>query len=328
MKRNGQEAKLALEHWSGTGWRRVTVPRADLAAFVHRTSRGVPPLAAIGASARDLWAINQMTGAWLRWNGREWNHGLLAQPAGSAAIIVTSVKVLSRKDVWAFGARVTAQGKTFPFAERFDGRRWTPMQLPPVPGLVVSAASAIHADDVWAVIGYAGQFAFPAQGNGGALAHWNGSRWRLAPLPAQFTRHGDPTSIHAISDRDIWIGGGTRNRKEGLTEAAAHWNGSRWQLFQAPVAPSPSDCVLRTILPDKAGIRGLSLCFGEVNPGSVRSRLWQLTSGQWTGPVRPRPAGTNPVFLQIALTGRDGSVWAAGFSESTGIVALHGPTPR
>src|SRR6266702_1870144 len=95
-----------------------------------------------------------------------------------------------------------------PYAAHFDASKGLVTPMPRVPNLLVSAASAVRAGDIWATIGYGGQIFFPPQANGGALARWNGRRWQLEPLPARFARRGDPTSIAARSDHDVWVGGG------------------------------------------------------------------------------------------------------------------------
>ncbi len=89
-----------------------------------------------------------------------------------------------------------------------------------------------------------------------------------------------------------------------------------------------ADCVFRALVPFRDGWMGLGTCFGNANAGNVWSRLWRLSAGRWVGPVRPRLAGTVPVFLDMAGAGQAGSVWAVGFVGGAGIIALHGPVPR
>lgn len=323
--------RSVIERWTGRGWRRVAVPGKILAAFESDrpvAGYGGPPYPVIGASSqRNVWAFNQITGAWLRWDGRRWSHGFVPGRSGWAGTAITSALVLGRDDVWVFGGRLNGQGEVLPYAARFGGGRWVVTPMPRVPNLLVSAASAVRGDDIWAVIGYGGQMAFPAQGNGGALARWDGRRWRLARLAGRFARYGDPTSIVAVTDRDVWVGGGVANRQIQLTEAAARWDGSRWRVYKVPAAPSSADCVLRGMVVRRAGPVGLGDCFTDQVPGGVRSRLWRLVSGTWRGLVRPRVAGRPAVLTDIAGAGRGGSAWAVGFSGNAGIIALSGPVP-
>lgn len=322
--------RSVIERWAGRGWRRVAVPAGVLAGFdSDRPVAGYhgPPYPVIGASsARNVWAFNELTGAWLRWDGRRWSHGLLPGRPGAESVI-TSELVLGRGEVWAFGARLNGRGVGFPFAARFGGRRWVVTPMPRVRGLPVSAVSAVRGGDIWAVIGYGGQVVAPAQGNGGALARWDGRRWRLAPLAGRFARFGDPTSIVAVSDRDVWVGGGVADSQGRLTEAAARWDGSGWRLFKVPARPSSADCVLRGMVLGRAGLVGLGDCFGDQVPDGIRSRLWRLAGRSWRGLVRPRVAGRPATLTDIAGAGRSGSAWAVGFAGSAGVIALSGRVP-
>jgi hypothetical protein len=321
----GRASRLVIEHWSGHSWRPVTVPGKTLAAF----DQGSMAFAIIGASSkRNVWVFNQMTGAWLRWNGHRWSEGLVSRLTGRSAIGITSTLVLGADEVWAFGTRVNGHGDAMPFAARFHGRRWKVTPVPRLLNLLVSAASAVSPRDIWAVIGRGGQAVFPPSPSGAALVHWDGRRWRLMPLPARLAGRGDPTSIAAISDRDIWVGGGTQNSKLGLTETAAHWDGKKWQVATLPAAASRARCVLGSIVPGaRAGLEALGLCFVDQSPG-LRSRLWRLAAGRWSGPAKLRLTSGWSVIAELAPAGRSRSAWAVGFTAHDGLIALNRPVPN
>ncbi len=101
-----------------------------------------------------------------------------------------------------------------------------------------SSAASVRSGDIWVTVGYGGQGFFPPQTNGGALLHWTGRQWLRQPLPRSFSRYGDPTSVLALSDHDVWVGGGVPDSSFHLTEAVAHWNGSAWYLRKVPGAAS------------------------------------------------------------------------------------------
>lgn len=96
--------RSVIERWAGRGWRRVAVPAGVLAGFdSDRPVAGYrgPPDPVIGASsARNVWVFNEVTGAWLRWDGCRWSHGLLPGRPG-VETVVTSGLVLGRGEVWA-----------------------------------------------------------------------------------------------------------------------------------------------------------------------------------------------------------------------------------
>jgi hypothetical protein len=330
MAPGGRTGHAIVERWSGRRWSQMPVPRELLGPF----DAGYPPYAVIGASSpRNVWAFNQLNGAWLRWNGHHWSEGSLTKQFGPSHIGINSALVLGPDDVWTFGFRLNGQGNTIPWAARFNGRRW---HVTPIPAggltLPVSAASAVSPSDIWAVIGRAGDIVGPAGPSGGALAHWNGQRWRPVHLPATLARHGDPASIAALSDSNIWVGGGTANDKEGLTETAAHWNGSSWQVMHLPASASRASFVLSSIVPDsRRGLQALATCFLCTKPSS-ESRLWRLSAGRWKGPIRPPLTRHPSILTSLTWAGRSNSEWATGFTTSSpsddGIIALYGPDPR
>jgi hypothetical protein len=326
----GRAGREIVERWSGRTWRQMPVPRELLDEFDAR----YPPYAVIGASSqRNVWAFNQLNGAWLRWNGHHWSEGSLTKHSGPSRIGINSTLVLGADDVWAFGFRLDGQDNTIPYAVRFNGRKWnaTPVHAGGL-ALPVSAASAVSPSDIWAIIGRAGDIVGPAGPSGGAMAHWNGHRWRPVPLPATLARHGDPTSIAAMSDSNIWVGGGTANDKEGLTETAAHWNGISWRAMNLPARASRASFVLSSIVPDgRRGLQALATCFLCTNPGN-ESRLWRLSAGRWKGPIRPHLTRHASVLTSLTQAGRSNSEWATGFTTAgpadDGIIALYGPDPR
>jgi|HubBroStandDraft_1064217.scaffolds.fasta_scaffold06907_1 hypothetical protein len=319
----GRTVRLLIERKSGGRWRPVAVPE-PLARKFQAGQAGRLAFALIRASsAGNVWVFNQETGAFLRWDGRQWSEGSVPAPPGDA-LAVTSALVLGHCDVWAFGATVGAKGGELPFAARFSGHSWHVVSLPRTAGPLVSAASAASRQDIWVTIGFAGQLAFPASGSGGSLLHWNGRRWEPVPLPAVLADGGDPTSVVAVSDHDVWVGGGAPDLKPGgLAGMSARWNGRTWHISRLPQPASSGQCVLSSILPGRrAGLLALDLCFAEGGP-SMTSQFWDLASGHWTGPARPRLTGPAPVLLSMSPAGPHGTAWAAGFAGEAAIVAVH-----
>lgn len=322
----GTASRLLLERWSGRLWRPVAVPGPLARRFqAGEAGRQTVPLVR-ASSAGDAWVFNQETGAYLRWNGHRWSEGSLAPHRRGVVVAVTSALVLGKADVRAFGATINARGDALPFAARFGGRGWHVTLLPHTVSLPVSAASAVSPRDIWVTIGYVGELAFGASGNGGALLHWDGHHWQRVALPAALADGGDPTSVAAISHHQVWVGGGASDgRPGGLTGLSARWDGRAWHTSRLPGPASPAQCVLSSILPaGRAGLRALDLCFTERSPG-VSSQFWQLAGGRWQGPAGPRTAGRAPVLVSMAQAGRRGTVWAAGFAGKAAVVAAHAP---
>lgn len=326
VKRSGRDGRLVIERWSGHGWRPAPVPARMSAAFGRPAAgySGPPFPVAAASSPGNTWIFNQITGAWLRWDGRRWSDGVLPGRGGGGEVAVTSALAAGSRGAWAFGGRLTARGTLTPWAAQRRRGRWVVTAMPAgLPKMLVSAVSAAGPDDIWATIGYGGQVIFPAQGNGGALARWDGHRWHRMRLPAALAATGDPTSVLAASSRDVWVGGGVANSKEGLTEAIAHWDGSRWRVTRVPAAASRANCVLRSLVARRAGVLGLGVCLNF--NGSISSRLWQLADGQWSSPATPSLAGRRAVLLDLAGAGHAAVTWGTGNAGNAGVIAASGP---
>jgi len=129
----------------------------------------------------------------------------------------------------------------------------------------------------------------------------------------------------AVSGRDLWVGGGVIDKARRLREAAARWNGSAWRLFRVPAAPSKAPCMLRSIVPLKPGLLGLSGCFRGLLQATWR--LWRLSDGSWTSLAVPRLAGASAHLVDMAAAGQAGSAWAVGYAGRTAVIALYWPVP-
>ena len=309
-------SRLVIEHQTRRGWRRVSVPAKVLSPFYGRITLSATITA---SSASNVWAFNQLTGAWLQWNGHRWSEGRLRDSPGTTTAI-TSALALAKDNVWAFGGKVDRKGNVSPLAAHFNGRMWVTTALPGKLQLPVSAASSISPHDIWAVIGQGGQIVAPPGPAGGEMVHWNGVKWQLIPLPKSLGRRGDPTSIDALSDHNVWIGGGTTNAKLGLTESAAHWNGVTWKVARLRVTPSAADCALSSIVGSRnESAEGLTVCFSDRQPFTL-SRFWRFTSSHWVGPSTFHLAKKPPVILNMASAGMSTRLWAVGYAGSDGII--------
>ena len=137
-------------------------------------------------SATDGWAVGNVlvapvpaTQRWtfLRWNGAAWSRVLVTTPAGSTAVTLNSVNMISATDGWAvgnvLGAWAGAVTQRWAFF-RWDGANWirVAVNTPGVNALTLQEVTCVHANDCWAV------------GNAGARLHWDGAVWTAVTVPA------------------------------------------------------------------------------------------------------------------------------------------------
>ena len=210
-----------LVHWNGSQWTNVT---------------GVPAVMSVWADEPDdLFAVGG-TGTIERWNGTSWSamssgtsgdlnavwgsgpddvfavgNGLIDHWDGTAWT-PESLPGTALDAVWAGGWGAFAVGSTI---ERRDPSRWGTLPFegkPPVLHGVWSGAP----DDLFAV------------GDGGTLAHWDGTSWTTTVL--------DPT----VTMRAVWGNGPSDVLAVGDATSSgaptlAHWDGTSW----SPLATSP-----------------------------------------------------------------------------------------
>lgn len=304
--------------WNGSAWAQVSLPAGVV------TSLGpLPVLATAGASGTsNVWAFSLIGGGWLRWNGTSWTAGKVT----TAPVALDASVVLGTKDVWVFG-QGTGPSRG-PRAFHYDGTRWKRSVVPGSNG--ISAASAVTRRDIWAVLG-TGVFGAPT-GKGGGLVHWFGGRWHtVTKLPSRL-RNASLGSVLARSDRNVWVGGATKNSKHGTTEAVGHWNGHRWTVVTLRAAASASGYQVVSMATDGAGgIWALGNCLSSVKCTAASPwRLWHEAAGRWSRPVHPRLS--SHATLLLSLTSVAQSVWAPGAirvgTSTNGMIALWGNVPH
>jgi hypothetical protein len=145
--------------------------------------------------------------------------------------------------IWAWGAThgTDKQHPGGPLLESWGGQQWSRVAAP---GNDVYGVAEPAPNDLWLAV---------TKRQGGRLAHWDGSRWRLYPSMS-FTGTSDPNNVLlAFSPRNVWaVGNAGLDPRELATHAdrgprwrqyhptalshltALHWDGSRWLSVPMP----------------------------------------------------------------------------------------------
>jgi hypothetical protein len=177
------QAPLA-EQWNGTRWRVLAVPVAagtGASALSAISCEGPRACTAVGYrldASGNQWALAET------WNGTRWRQQAITSPAGTA---LSGLACTTPRACTAVGAITTdipgpkgGPGSTTstPFAERWNGTRWTREAVPsPSPGGWLSAVSCAGPRACTAAGG-----ASTANGATVLLGEaWNGTRWAIAP---------------------------------------------------------------------------------------------------------------------------------------------------
>jgi hypothetical protein len=138
------------------------------------------------------------------------HYGAAANDSGYTAAVA-----VNPKDAWVFGstsvAGVPAPGT--PVAVQWNGTGWQSSSLPSGLTSDIDAASAISANDIWAVTEA-----------GGDILHWDGTQWSVAKHVTG--QEGAVfTGIAAFTDSDVWVFGAS-GAGPGL--GTWHFDGTTW----------------------------------------------------------------------------------------------------
>ena len=265
---NGKDQSNVL-HWTGTTWRSVPVP-ASLASYVQRD-------VALGVvSAQNVWIFSEtqypVTTA-LRWNGRDWYkqaipawviHGNLSGTVSAQAA------AFSASNLWVFSEGQDKLSSPDHYAARYNGRSWSKVNLPVVPGQV----SAVSPTDIW-VLGRK-----PSNPSVPLLAHWNGKKWSTLALPSVKVAKGtidQVADLTALSATDVWAFNYVMVGTAGSAPTyLLHWNGKAWSRVSIKYPSSDA----YNLTPDGHG--GLWMTGNGPGPAYQWRFYHRTESGQWT----------------------------------------------
>ena len=260
--------RALVEHWTGAGWERVSVPPPG----GHSSSLS----AVVAVGADDVWAVGKRwrageystggnsDGQTLaeHWDGTSWK--IVPTPALPVSEVshvnqLVALTAVSRTDIWAVGV-----ANRRPLIEHWDGSTWKIVRSP-VAGprdARLSGVTAASRDDVWAV-GFSGS-------RGPLTEHWDGRSWRLVTVPPP--RPLELYGVEAVSARDVWaIGHGARPGSTGIFEPDVgwieHWDGAAWSAVSSQWA-----LVGRTPYAASLGLNGVS--------GLSRKDVWTVGTGE------------------------------------------------
>jgi hypothetical protein len=174
------DIQMLFEHYDGTSWKVAPSP-SPLGSFQFG-------MAISALAPGDAWAVGdeaQEKTLAAHWNGQQWT--IVPTPSlhdgNSPLNSLTGVTAVSANDVWASAFEGNVNNANFlkPYAEHWDGDRWTLVTTPNQggEGSRLNAITAVSSTDVWAV----GQ---TQELNGAILTltqRFDGTRWTTVPSP-------------------------------------------------------------------------------------------------------------------------------------------------
>jgi hypothetical protein len=278
----------------------VTVLGLTAATGVLSASAASPPgarelLSVSCVTARNCLAVgfdhNALKGAGgplaETWNGTAWRTVAVKLPKGATSGILDGVSCVSAARCVAVGSYYDkGSGKGSALAETWNGRTWTPAQLPAParPDASLSGVSCKSAASCVAVGSYA---------NGGSAAPlaeiWNGKRWTQTRPPAS----GGGLAINGLNAvscaspaRCVAVSSASAGPPVAVTES---WNGRAWSVRKGPALPGDIGAVQTGVSCPSAGscvVVGFSM-FATAT--ASLSEIWNGTG--WQVPAVPLPGG-------------------------------------
>ncbi|WP_170026514.1 hypothetical protein [Actinomadura oligospora] len=216
----GDIATVTMGRWDGSKW--TLVPTAPSPDPEHSRVR-LSDVASVAPD--DAWAVGALDGNGgliEHWDGTEWT--VADHPSSSTAgTQLIQISAASANDVWAVGLKRQSEsgGAFLPYAEHYDGTRWTEVGLPSVaaPGMPDGIASTVVAkgpNDVY-VGGWRGTWA-DWNGYRGLVMHWDGQKWSVDTGPGDVVQGGFMDGVYSSGPDDLWaIADSTLLHRTGTT---------------------------------------------------------------------------------------------------------------
>ncbi len=255
------------------------------------------------SSVTDGWAVGPDEGLCpssllLHYFGGQWK--LESTLAGTT---LGGISMLSPTDGWAVGTQeACGQGTYTPVLFHYNGKNWTPVQLP-ADVIQLGQVVMTSATDGWAI---GEKQASGSAGNPNLLLHYDGQAW--SEVDSTGLAQSGPvyplylTDIAMISATDGWLVG-TIPGPNGVSAGALlfHYDGKQWSKVNTPLGAIQGGQVTSlSLAPDGAGWLA----------GNIRgnqSFFLQLSSGTWKQVNSPTGEFVSQVFT---LSAHD--AWAVG----------------
>jgi len=218
-----------LEHWRGSSWSTDAAPAGLGQCVLYGVSaRTASNVWAVGAAGTTL--SHDFHTLVLRYNGTAWAR--VASPSPGSGDLLRGVSATSANDAWAVGsASSSAHSPTTPLILHWDGRAWSQVATPAVPGRssLLTSVDSISAANAWAV----GWYLDAHQASRTLVLHWDGSAWSRVPSPNPGASNNELTAVSAAFGTNAWAVGyfGTQTSTRTMV---LHWNGHGWTSVATP----------------------------------------------------------------------------------------------
>jgi hypothetical protein len=180
--------------------------------------------------------------------------------------------------------------------------------------------TVISASDAWAV-GWTGTGTGTGSGFSALIEHWNGTAWKVVPVPASVGARLQLNAVTGISASNAWAVG-TSIAGPALQGVILHWNGTTWKRAATP-AHQPDGYLLGVTASSASNIWAV----GQTNSRNCSSRCKTIIEHwngcMWTMVPSPNPPSSylNSLWGIVAVS-RD-NAWAVGTTDYSNTLIVH-----
>ncbi len=216
---------------------------------------------------------------------------------------------LATDDVWAVGV---AHYPNQTFILHWNGKEWSMVPHPDMPGARFSGIHGVAKGDVW-IVGYYR----PIAGEETLVMHWDGHAWSVVPSPNSPDANAIRNELQAVSATgpdDAWAVGhyvtDNTNNTGGMYTLTLHWDGKAWS-----VVPSPNPCklvnkVVGVAMRSSTDVWAVGSCSNDSGNYVYENLVMRWDGKEWSLTLTPRLALDQG--LGDVTTTPNGEAWAVG----------------
>lgn len=238
--KTGGVVKPFAELWNGFSWTIQAPPTPEKALEAKLEAVSCSSSTACTATGRFRNASKMLVPLAERWNGLKWEQQTVTAPEKSFETVLNGVSCPASNACSAVGSFITTEGLLAPFAERWNGEKWTQQPIPAPEGSEearLQAVSCLPSTLCFATGSYEGK----------PLAEsWKKETWEVqtTPIPAGAVT----TSFNGVScgAEATCVGTGSYSTASSSFTFAETFSGSSWAL-QSPKNPVGTKPVLAAV---------------------------------------------------------------------------------
>lgn len=229
------------EALTGSSWSLKVTPSP-----LGRTSSSLAGVSCVTATACT--AVGQFAALELAesWNGKSWSIQPTAAPSGSPGDSFASVACRSTTDCMAVGTEGISLNYSG-LSEEWTGKAWLIKPVPRPVGATVDLLSKVSCPVTTACVGV-GFFQNSAGVNVPLAESWNGSTWKVVPVPAPAgAEESELASVACTSADSCEAVGDYDNASFATLPLAEVWNGKNWTVQATPNPKGSTDASLSDV---------------------------------------------------------------------------------